>query len=51
MVLPDNVLFEGGAGDTIRKKLWIYDLCANQYFTLKTSPLRREHLAESGGRT
>ena len=87
VVLPDNVLFEGGAGETIRKnllhecdvhtllrlptgifyaqgvkanvlffdrkqasetpstkKLWIYDLRTNQHFTLKTNPLRREHL-------
>ncbi|WP_382326393.1 N-6 DNA methylase [Hydrogenophaga sp. UC242_50] len=89
MVLPDNVLFEGGAGETIRRrlmqecdlhtllrlptglfyaqgvkanvlffdkkpasetpwtrKLWIYDLRTNQHFTLKTNPLRREHLDE-----
>jgi len=89
VVLPDNVLFEGGAGETIRKKLlhecdvhtllrlptglfyaqgvkanvvfferkpasetpwtkklWIYDLRTNQHFTLKTNPLRREHLEE-----
>ena len=89
VVLPDNVLFEGGAGETIRKKmlhecevhrllrlptgpfyaqgvkanvvfferkpasetpwtkkLWIYDLRTNQQFTLKTNPLRREHLEE-----
>ena len=89
VVLPDNVLFEGGAGETIRrrllqecdlhtllrlptglfyaqgvkanvlffdkkpasetpwtKKLWIYDLRTNQHFTLKTNPLKREHLEE-----
>ena len=89
MVLPDNVLFEGGAGETIRRKLlhecdlhtllrlptglfyaqgvkanvlffdkkpasetpwtkqlWIYDLRTNQHFTLKTNPLKREHLDE-----
>lgn len=89
LVLPDNVLFEGGAGETIRRKLlhecdlhtllrlptglfyaqgvkanvlffdkkpasetpwtrqlWIYDLRTNQHFTLKTNPLKREHLAE-----
>jgi type I restriction enzyme M protein len=89
VVLPDNVLFEGGAGETIRKKLlhecdvhtvlrlptglfyaqgvkanvvfferkpasetpwtqklWIYDFRTNQHFTLKTNPLRREHLDE-----
>jgi type I restriction enzyme M protein len=89
VVLPDNVLFEGGAGETIRKKLlhecdvhtilrlptglfyaqgvkanvvfferkpasetpwtkklWIYDLRTNQHFTLKTNPLKREHLDE-----
>ena len=28
------------------KKLWIYDLRTNQHFTLKTNPLRREHLEE-----
>lgn len=89
VVVPDNVLFEGGAGETIRKKLlqecdvhtllrlptgifyaqgvkanvlffdrkpasdrpwtsklWIYDLRTNQHFTLKTNPLRYEHLQE-----
>ena len=92
VVLPDNVLFEGGAGETIlrrllhecdlhtllrlptglfyaqgvkanvlffetkpasespwTKKLWIYDLRTNKHFTLKTSPLRREDLAEFVG--
>jgi type I restriction enzyme M protein len=87
VVLPDNVLFEGGAGETLRRKLvrdfdlhtmlrlptgifyaqgvkanvlffdkkpaaerpwtqrlWVYDLRTNQHFTLKQSPLRREHL-------
>jgi type I restriction enzyme M protein len=87
IVVPDNVLFEGGAGETIRrkllhesdvhtllrlptgifyaqgvkanvlffdrkeasetpwtKKLWIYDLRTNMHFTLRTNPLRREHL-------
>jgi type I restriction enzyme M protein len=87
VVVPDNVLFEGGAGETVRRrlldecdvhtllrlptgtfykpgvkanvlffdrraggeraateKLWIYDFRTNKYFTLKTSPLRREHL-------
>jgi len=28
------------------RKLWIYDLRTNQHFTLKTNPLRREHLEE-----
>ena len=89
VVLPDNVLFEGGAGETIRrellkrcdvhtllrlptglfyaqgvkanvifferrgaseepwtKELWIYDLRTNQHFTLKTNPLREEHLED-----
>jgi len=89
VVLPDNVLFEGGAGEKLRrrllkefdihtmlrlptglfyangvkanvlffdkkpagdkpwtKKLWIYDFRTNQHFTLKQSPLRREHLDE-----
>jgi type I restriction enzyme M protein len=89
IVVPDNVLFEGGAGETVRrkllhdcdvhtllrlptglfyaqgvkanvlffdkkpasetpwtKKLWIYDLRTNQYFTLKTNPLKREDLEE-----
>ena len=89
VVVPDNVLFEGGAGEVIRKNLlrqfdvhtllrlptgifyaqgvkaivlffdakpaqesawtrslWVYDLRTNQHFTLKTSPLRREHLDE-----
>jgi len=89
VVLPDNVLFEGGAGETIRKrllsgfdvhtllrlptgifyaqgvkanvlffekrpgreqawteKLWIYDLRTNQHFTLKTNPMRLEHLQD-----
>jgi type I restriction enzyme M protein len=87
VVVPDNVLFEGGAGETVRRKLlhecdahtllrlptgvfyaqgvkanvlffdrraggeraasenlWIYDFRTNQHFTLKTNPLRREHL-------
>jgi type I restriction enzyme M protein len=87
VVVPDNVLFEGGAGETIRRKLlhecdvhtllrlptglfyaqgvkanvlffdkkpasenpwtrklWIYDLRTNRHFTLKTDPLKREHL-------
>lgn len=87
VVVPDNVLFEAGAGTTVRKKLlqecelhtilrlptgifyrpgvkanvlffdrraasetvwtkevWIYDLRPGQHFTLKTNPLRREHL-------
>lgn len=89
IVVPDNVLFEGGAGETIRKKLlaecdvhtllrlptgifyaqgvkanvlffdrkpasekpwteklWIYDLRTNMHFTLKTNPLRYEHLQD-----
>jgi type I restriction enzyme M protein len=89
IVVPDNVLFEGGAGETIRKKLlqtcdvhtllrlptgifyaqgvkanvlffdsrpaspepqtkqlWIYDLRTNQNFTLKTNPLRYDHLTD-----
>ncbi len=87
IVVPDNVLFEGGAGETVRRKLlhecdvhtllrlptgifyaqgvkanvlffdrkpasenpwtktlWIYDFRTNQHFTLKTNPLKREHL-------
>jgi type I restriction enzyme M protein len=87
IVVPDNVLFEGGSGETVRRKLlhecdvhtllrlptgvfyaqgvkanvlffdrragseraattklWIYDLRTNLHFTLKTDPLRREHL-------
>ena len=28
------------------RSLWIYDLRTNQHFTLKTKPLRREHLDE-----
>ena len=87
VVLPDNVLFEGGAGEIIRrellkrcnvhtllrlptgifyaqgvkanvlfferkeasekpwtKDLWIYDLRANQHFTLKTNPLANKDL-------
>jgi type I restriction enzyme M protein len=87
VVVPDNVLFEGGAGETVRRKLldecdvhtllrlptgvfyaqgvkanvlffdrraggeraaterlWIYDFRTNQHFTLKTNPLRRDHL-------
>lgn len=89
VVIPDNVLFEGGAGETIRKKLllecdvhtllrlptgifyaqgvkanvlffdrkpaspkpwtkklWIYDFRTNQHFTLKTNPLKFEHLED-----
>jgi type I restriction enzyme M protein len=87
IVVPDNVLFEGGAGETVRRKLlhecdahtllrlptgvfyaqgvkanvlffdrrpasenpwtktlWIYDFRTNQHFTLKTNPLKRDHL-------
>jgi type I restriction enzyme M protein len=87
VVLPDNVLFEGGKGEVLRKrllkefdvhtlvrlptgifyaggvkanvlffdkkpagdkpwttKLWVYDFRMNQHFTMKQSPLRREHL-------
>lgn len=87
VVLPDNVLFEGGAGETIRKQLlnstdlhtilrlptgifyaqgvkanvlffdnrpaskdpwtkevWVYDYRTNVKHTLKTNPLRLEHL-------
>ena len=89
VVVPDNVLFEGGAGETIRRRLlaqadlhtvlrlptglfyaqgvkanviffekkkgqekpwtervWFYDLRTNMHFTLKTNPLKREHLEE-----
>lgn len=89
IVVPDNVLFEGGAGEVVRRKLlaecdlhtilrlptgifyaqgvkanvlffdrkpasekpwtrqvWIYDLRTNMNFTLKTNPLRYEHLQE-----
>ena len=44
-----NVLFfeRKPASETPRtRKLWIYDLRTNQHFTLKTNPLRREHLDE-----
>jgi type I restriction enzyme M protein len=87
VVVPDNVLFEGGAGETVRRNLlrecdvhtllrlptsifyrqgvkanvlffdrkpanpnpwteqvWVYDLRTNNRFTLKTNPMRREHL-------
>lgn len=87
VVLPDNVLFEAGSGETIRrnllaecdvhtilrlptgifyapgvkanvvffdrkpasetpwtKQVWIYDLRTNKHFTLKRSPLTRDHL-------
>ncbi len=89
VVLPDNVLFEGGAGETIRRRLlsscdlhtmlrlptgifyaggvkanvlffdkkpaaetpwtremWIYDFRTNKHFTMKTTPLREQHLAD-----
>ncbi|WP_202869114.1 HsdM family class I SAM-dependent methyltransferase [Kribbella antibiotica] len=89
VVLPDNVLFEGGAGEVLRRKLladfdlhtmlrlptgifyaqgvkanvlffdkkpaselpwtkkfWVYDLRTNKHFTLKQTPLRRQHLEE-----
>ncbi len=89
VVLPDNVLFEGGAVEKIRtdllktcdvhtllrlptgifyaqgvkanvlffdrkagraepwtRKLWIYDFRTNQNFTLRTNPLKREHLED-----
>ena len=42
VVMPDNVLFEGGAGNT--EELWIYDLRTNQRFTLKERPMRRADL-------
>jgi type I restriction enzyme M protein len=89
VVVPDNVLFEGGAGEAIRRrllkdfdvhtllrlptgifyaggvkanvlffdkknprtdgkpwtsKLWVYDFRVGEHFTLKTRPLRRQHL-------
>ncbi len=89
VIVPDNVLFEGGAGEQIRrrilkqfdvhtllrlptgifysggvkanvlffdkkpasehpctKRLWVYDFRTGQHFTLKQSPLRREHLQD-----
>jgi len=89
VVLPDNVLFEGGAGEIIRKQLlrstdlhtilrlptgifyaqgvkanvlffdnkpasrdpwtkelWVYDYRTNVKHTLKTNPLRYDHLAD-----
>lgn len=89
VVLPDNVLFEGGPGETIRRRLlntcdlhtilrlptgifyaggvkanvlffdkkpaaetpwtretWIYDFRTNKHFTMKTNPLRDDHLDE-----
>ena len=89
VVLPDNVLFEAGAGETVRRRLladcdlhtilrlptgifyaqgvnanvlffdrkpaaadawtketWVYDLRTNMHFTLKTTPLRAEDLAD-----
>lgn len=92
VVLPDNVLFEGGKGEALRKrllkefdvhtlvrlptgifyaggvkanvlffdkkpagdkpwttKLWVYDFRTNKHFTMKQSPLRREHLDDFVG--
>ncbi len=89
VVVPDNVLFEGGAGETIRRnllencdvhtmlrlptgifyaqgvkanilffdkregsskaeteRLWVYDLRTNMNFTLRSNPLKKEHLAD-----
>ncbi|MFD2573775.1 N-6 DNA methylase [Spirosoma soli] len=89
VVLPDNVLFEGGAGETVRKRLlqstdlhtilrlptgifyaqgvkanvlffdnkpaskdpwtkevWVYDYRTNIKHTLKTNPLRLDHLQD-----
>ena len=89
VVVPDNVLFEGGAGETVRKRLlettdlhtilrlptgifyaqgvkanvlffdnqpasksnwtkevWYFDFRTNMHFTLKTNPLRLEHLRD-----
>jgi len=89
VVVPDNVLFEGGAGEQIRRRLlkqldvhtllrlptgifysggvkanvlffdkkpasehpwtrrlWVYDFRTGHHFTLKQSPLRREHLQD-----
>ena len=42
-----NVLFldrRAGGERAATEKLWIYDFRTNQHFTLKTNPLRREHL-------
>ena len=55
VVLPDNVLFEGGAGEVIRKellkhfnlqtkKVWFYDYRTGIKHTLATRPMQREHL-------
>ncbi len=44
--LRAQVLFEGSAGETIRKKLWMYDLRTNKHFTLKTNSLTRTDLDE-----
>ena len=89
VVLPDNVLFDSGAGEEIRRKLltvadlhtvlrlptgifyaggvkanvlffdkkpasdkpwttetWFYDFRTNEHFTMKTNPLRFDHLAD-----
>jgi type I restriction enzyme M protein len=89
MVVPDNVLFEGGAGEKVRRnllekcrlhtllrlptgiwyspgvkanviffdkkegraepwtdQLWVYDLCTNEHFTLKQSPIQRHDFDE-----
>ena len=46
-MLPDNVLFEGGAGEKLRRRL-LHDFgttCeTNQQLTLKQNPLRRADL-------
>ena len=49
VVLPDNVLFEAGAGETIRKRLlqdfiWFYDYRTDIKHTLATNKLERHHL-------
>jgi type I restriction enzyme M protein len=53
IVVPDNVLFEGGAGETVRRKLLhecdvhtLLRLPTGLFFTLKTNPLKREDLDE-----
>ena len=50
MVVPDNVLFEGGAGETLRRlrtsKLWVYDFRTGQHFTLRQNKLQTHHLVD-----
>lgn len=51
IVVPDNVLFEGGAGETVRRKLLqecdVHTILrTDQHFTLKTNTLKYDDLRD-----